>query len=325
VTVLVPARDEERDIDACLAAVAAQDYPRDRIEVVVVDGASKDATAARAESALTGAGFHRAEVIRNPAATTPSNLNVGLAAARGEVLCRVDARSRIPTDYVRRCVAVLAFRPDVVVVGGSQVAVASRPGALAAGIARALNNRWAMGLSRYRRGAASGPSDTVYLGAFRTAELRGAGGWDEGLPTNQDFELNRRLGRDRVVWFEAGLDVGYVPRSSLGELFGQYHRFGRWKVRYWRRTGDRPRPRQLALLVLPPLAGVAVAVALSRPAARPAVLAGAALIAGVVEVKGSRGPSSGPLARVVAVAAMAAVATGWNAGAWRELAGGRRG
>ena len=319
VTVLVPARNEAADLPACLAAVGAQDYPLDRIEVVLVDGASTDGTGPLAERLLAGAGYRRAVVVPNPAATTPSNLNAGLAVAEGEILCRVDARSRIPTDYVARCAEVLTTRADVVVTGGSQVALATRPGPVSAGIARALNNRWATGFARYRRGAASGPSDTVYLGAFRTADVRAAGGWDERFPTNQDFELNRRLGRRGLVWFEAGLDVGYVPRASVRELFAQYHRFGRWKVRYWRRTGDQPRPRQIALLAAPPLVAVLGVVALSQPASRLAALALAAVAAVVIEANGTRGPSSGPMARLVAVVAMGAVAVGWNAGTWHEV------
>ena len=126
----------------------------------------------------------------------------------GELLCRVDARSIIPPEYVRLCAEVLGSRPEVMVTGGAQVAIAVDDSARSVGIARALNNKYAMGGSRYRSGADSGPCDTVYLGAFRTAQLRSAGGWDEYFETNQDFELNRRLGRAGVVWFDSRLEVG---------------------------------------------------------------------------------------------------------------------
>ncbi len=169
----------------------------------MVDGGSTDDTAAVAKAALAGSDLHGWQVIANAAGTTPSNLNRGLAAASGAVLCRVDARCRVPVDYVSCCVEVLASRPEIAVTGGSQVAVARQTDSRSIGIARALNNRWGMGGSRYRRGAASGPADTVYLGAFRSADLRAAGGWDERYHTNQDFELNRRMARRGIVWFDA--------------------------------------------------------------------------------------------------------------------------
>ena len=316
VSVLIPTRNEARHIGACIAAIAAQDFPLDRLEVVVVDGCSLDGTADAAARALAGHGFARTEVIANPEGTTPSNLNAGLAAVRGTYVCRVDARSLVPPDYVRRCTAVLASRSEVVVVGGSQRAVPPHRGAVGVGIARALNNRWAMGFSRYRRGAPSGPSETVYLGAFRTADLRAAGGWSLDFPTNQDFELNRRLGRTGVVWFEAGLDVGYVPRESIGALFAQYRRFGRWKAWYWRRTGDGPQPRQLVVLGLPgPVLGVALLAVLRWPRRRVAVVValGTATL-GAVEAIGSDGPSAGTAGHGAAVVAMLATATGWLSG-----------
>ncbi|MFP5377826.1 MAG: glycosyltransferase [Acidimicrobiia bacterium] len=315
-SVLIPTRNEARHIEACVAAVAAQDFPLDRLEVVVVDGCSQDGTPEAAARALAGHGFARTEVVTNPEATTPSNLNAGLAAVRGTYVCRVDARSLVPPDYVRRCIAVLAARPEVVVVGGSQRALPPRRGAVGAGIARALNNRWAMGLSRYRRGAPSGPSDTVYLGAFRTADLRAVGGWRLDFPTNQDFELNRRLGRTGTVWFESGLEVGYVPRDSIGALFAQYRRFGRWKWRYWRTTGDRPRPRQMVLLASPLPVGAALLLAVRRGrAGGVATLAslGAAALA-AAEALGSDEPDAGPAGHAAGMVAMAAVGLGWLTG-----------
>jgi succinoglycan biosynthesis protein ExoA len=254
VSVVIPARNEERHIEKCLTHVAAQDYPLDRIEVLVVDGASTDRTAYLAKKAMDGVSFARAEVITNPQATTPSNLNRGLAEAAGEYLCRVDARSFIPPHYVRTCVEVLAKRPEVAVIGGAQVAIPPRPDGMGTGIARALNNRYAMGLSRYRSGGPSGPTDTVYLGAFRTDQLREAGGWDERFETNQDFELNRRMSDRGLVWFESSLRSGYLPRQSYRDLWRQYVRFGKAKVDYWRRTGDRPMPRQVVMLATPVLA-----------------------------------------------------------------------
>ena len=88
----------------------------------------------------------------------------------------------------------------------------------------------------------------MYLGAFRRADLLAVHGWDERMLSNQDFDLNRRLAADGVVWFDASLQSGYVPRSTFRDLWRQYVRFGRAKVIYWRTTGDRPQPRQRALL-----------------------------------------------------------------------------
>lgn len=316
VTVVVPARQEATDIEACLEAVAAQDYPADRLEVIVVDGASEDGTGEVARRALGRWGFAGSAVLVNPVATTSSNLNVGLAHASGEVLCRVDARTRIEPHHVRTCVDVLTHRADVAVTGGAQIALARDATARARGIARALNNRWSMGGSRYRRSTRAGPSDTVYLGAFRTLQLRRVGGWDERLVSNQDFDLNRRMAAMGIVWFEPTLRSGYLPRATFGELWRQYRRFGRAKVVYWRVTGTSPQPRQWALIGAP-LLGLVFAAVLMVVLPWPGRIAVAALAATClagIEGAGSDVPAGSPAAHALGMWAAVVVSVGWLTG-----------
>ncbi|MCU1353976.1 MAG: glycosyl transferase family 2, partial [Acidimicrobiales bacterium] len=285
VTVIIPALDEERDLAACLTKVAAQTYGADRIEVVVVDGCSKDATVAVAARALAAGGFASSVVLTNPARLTSSSLNVGLAAAQGEYVVRVDARSRITPGHVARAVDVLASRPEVGVVGGAQRAVARDHRVLSTGIARALNNRWTTGMSRYRRSARPGPADTVWMGSFRTADLHRLGGWDADVFVNEDFVLNEAYrASGATVWFDPALTATYLPRPDLTALARQYFRFGRSKAAVWS-TGHRPRPRQVALLAVPPL-GVAAATAIGRRHGWVTVAAATAATAVVVDAIG---------------------------------------
>jgi len=327
VTVLVPARNEEVDIATCLRAILAQDHPHDRMEIVVVDGGSLDHTADRARAVLA-AGDIDWRLVDNTAGTTPSNLNVGLGIASGDVICRIDARSIIPPEYVRLCVELLESRPDVAVTGGAQIAVPLDETSRSIGVARALNNRFVMGGSRYRAGAGSGSADTVYLGAFRTDRLRAAGGWDEVMLTNQDYELNRRLGRDGLVWFDARLRVDYRPRRTMGDLWSQYHRFGCWKVRYWRHSGDRPQARQWGRLLIA-LSGLsAILAVLGWPGnRRRRVLGFAAFGIGTllaVDHAGAETPEAHrPADRLYAMAAMCVIGTGWVLGVGHEFLVGR--
>jgi len=122
-----------------------------------------------------------------------------------------------------------------------------------------------------------------------------------------------------LVWFDARLRSGYMPRATLKELWQQYLRFGRWKVRYWRATGDRPVPRQRVALALPVLPLIAVAIlAVRRPAALMPFVAASAVGLAVVDTAGSgRGPSVAT--RGWAMAATVAVTGGWWVGVVREV------
>lgn len=316
VTVVIPVRDEASRLPGCLAALAAQDVPPELVEVLVVDGGSSDGTVDVARRLLAEQGWARVAVLHSAAGDRSSNLNCGLANAGSPVLVRVDARSRVPAHYLRRCVELLDSRPELAVVGGRQRAVAAGPRTVDTGVARALNNRWGMGLARYRGAGASGEADTVYLGAYRTSQLVAADGWRTDFNVNEDFDLNRRLARFGVVWFDRDLTVDYVPRSSLIGLARQYWAFGTGKARYWRLSGDRPRPRQLVILAAP-LFGSGVVVgtwAVAGGVAASAVVAVGALVAGLVEVLGSDGPSTGLAAHLAALAALACIAGAWLAG-----------
>lgn len=318
VTVIVPTRQEAADIEGCLVAIAAQDHPVNRLEVIVVDGCSTDGTADLARRALGRFGFGSTAVLSNDGATASSNLNRGLRHATGDIVCRVDARTRIEPHYVRTCVEVLTTRPDVAVVGGAQVAIARDAAARAVGIARALNNRWSMGGSPYRRATVSGPSDTVYLGAFRRADLLEVGGWDERLVSNQDFDLNQRMAQRGLVWFDASLRSGYLPRRTIPELNHQYLRFGRAKVMYWRTTGNRPNARQCLLIALPALSAPVGVAALLSPRTRFPAMAIAVAGVAALESSGSNTPEGGPAAHLWSAVAMLVIAGAWLSGVAQE-------
>ena len=322
VSVLIPALDEEADIAGCIEAIGAQDHALDRIELIVVDGCSTDRTREVAAAAASEIGLAGITILENPRRRTSTSLNAGLEAARGHYLVRVDARSRIPASYVRTCIDLLAADPAVGVVGGAQRPWPRSNGLVDRGIARALDNRLATGLSRYRRSVDSGPADTVWMGVFRTEELRALGGWDDSVALNEDFELNTRY-RDSglLVWFAGGLESGYLPRTDFRRLARQYYFFGRVKGTWWLR-GARPTPRQVGLMAVPAVAGLVWWRALRRLGPAGVLLAPAAYVA-LDLAGGSR--SATPGERLVASAAMAVYTTAWwlgvIAGAVGELVG----
>lgn len=188
--------------------------------------------------------------VSNPDGSRSGGLNRAAAAATESVLCRLDARTQPPVDYVERCVVALRD-PAVGVVGGVQRPVAGDRSIIARGIARALANPYAVGAPSYRVGARSGPVDTVYLGAFRREELLHLGGFDEALEANEDFELAVRYRRTgAMIWLDHQIVHDYEARVTLAEVIEQYRAFGRAKVLFWRRTGTWPNVRQSAAILL---------------------------------------------------------------------------
>ena len=318
-SVLIPALEEEADIAECLRHVATQDVGAAALEVIVADACSHDRTVEVASAAAAELGFGRFVIVTNPQRRTAAGLNAALLAATTPIVVRVDARSRIPRDYVTRTRAVLADRPEVGVVGGAQVPVDRGGGPIAAGIARALSNGVTTGFSRYRRASSSGPSDTVWMGVFRADELRSLGGWNEAIALNEDFELNERYrSNGQQVWFDAALRSRYVPRPDLRALAQQYFRFGRVKGTWWAR-GRRVSARHAALVLAPPALGIAVLAGARRHPVATAVIVAAGT--GSVDHVGNRGKPATPAIRCAAVAATATFATSWWVGVVAGWAG----
>ena len=69
----------------------------------------------------------RVRLLDNPARVIPAALNVGLAAATGPIVARIDGHARVNVDYLRRGVAALTARPDLAGIGGRRIGVALNP------------------------------------------------------------------------------------------------------------------------------------------------------------------------------------------------------
>src|SRR5436853_2465195 len=106
VSIIVPCRNEERFIRACLDSMIGTDYPKDRLEVLVVDGISEDGTRAIIESYSKRNPFIR--LLVNPWKITPVALNLGITNAKGDVIIWMSAHNRYENDYVSRSVLCLS-------------------------------------------------------------------------------------------------------------------------------------------------------------------------------------------------------------------------
>jgi glycosyltransferase involved in cell wall biosynthesis len=251
VTVILPIRNEARRIRDCLRAVLAQDYPADRWEALIVDGCSTDGT--RAIVAELAAGDGRLRLLDNPAGIAPTAMNVGVAAARGEIIVRVDGHTVIAPDYVRQCVAALE-RTGAVNAGGPMRPAAA--GYWGRAVALATCSPFGVGGGAFHDATIERDDvDTVYLGAFRRAALLAVGGYDEELVRNQDDELNYRLraAGGRIALTPA-IRSTYEPRGSLAALWRQYWQYGFWKARVVQKHPASLQPRHAA----PPLFALAV-------------------------------------------------------------------
>jgi glycosyltransferase involved in cell wall biosynthesis len=258
VTVLMPIRNEGAFIERSLGSVLAQDYPADRMEVLVADGMSTDCTRDVVERVARA--DRRVRLIDNPEGIVATGLNRAMRVARGDVIVRVDGHCEIAPEYVRRCVTYLADG-RVQGVGGPLDTIGQTP--VAAAIAAAMSSRFGVGGSAFRtvRGR-SILTDTVAFPGYSRAVMERAGPFDEELVRNQDDEYNYRLRKlGAKILLASDVRARYYSRSSFRSLWRQYLQYGYWKVRVMQKHPRQMQPRHFvpATFVLGALGGVIAA------------------------------------------------------------------
>ena len=228
VTLAVPCFNEERYIEAFLDDVFEQDYPASSIEVLIGDGMSTD----RTREILARVADKRPGVVRvidNPRRLQAPGLNAMIAAAKGDVIVRLDVHARYAKDFVRQCVEVLKE------TGAQNVGGPARPAAenwFQKAVCAALESKLGVGNSAFRTLDAEGWVETVFPGAFPRGVFDVVGGFDPNAITNEDAELNQRIheagGR---VYLSQRIVVHYFPRDSYRGLAKQYFNYGKGRAR----------------------------------------------------------------------------------------------
>jgi succinoglycan biosynthesis protein ExoA len=236
-SIVMPVRNEERHIGDVLAQLESQNYPRDRFEILVVDGNSTDGTVAIVE------GFARlaavsVKMLQNPAQLSSAGRNIGARNSRGEFVIYVDGHCRIPNasmlrdhiDLFEKTGADCLCRPQPLTMPGNtnfqNVVANTRATALGHGLDSTVYTADWEGLVNPSSSGAS----------YRRSVFDRIGYYDESFDACEDVEFNFRV-------FEAGLPsylsprlkILYQPRRTLSSLWQQMMRYGRGRYRLMRK------------------------------------------------------------------------------------------
>ncbi|WP_062078059.1 glycosyltransferase family 2 protein [Demequina globuliformis] len=250
VSVVVPVLNEAAHLASAVEAILHNGYDGE-MQVVLAVGPSDDGTE---QVAAHLADDPRVVVVPNPSGKTPDGLNAAIAAARHDLIVRMDGHAQMPRGYV--ALAVDALRETGAAnVGGRMVPTATEPFARA--VAVAMSSVWGLGGAGHRQGGTAGRAESVYLGAFRREALEDVGMYDSHYVRAQDWELNYRLREaGYLVWFVPQMQVPYTPRSTWKALARQFYLTGQWRREVITRHPDTRSARYLAA----PVVAVAVIV-----------------------------------------------------------------
>ncbi|MBS3766126.1 glycosyltransferase family 2 protein [Candidatus Bipolaricaulota bacterium] len=236
VSVLVPIRNEEDHIAKCLDSILENDYPHDKVEILVIDGRSDDRSREIVKE-YEEMDTPEVRLLDNPERIVPTAMNIGLENATGEVIIRVDGHSFVDEDFISTSVGTLLDHDEVDVVGGPvRPALRESSTYIQKAISIALSSPLASGSPRFS--GKSGYVTTVSFGAYWARVFDEIGGFDERFVRTQDYELNYRLvNSGGKIYMNPEITSYYYPRRSFVSLWKQYFQFGFWKTKVMKKCG----------------------------------------------------------------------------------------
>ena len=209
ISILIPARNEERVIWRILARITELTYPKQKLEVIVIDDASTDLTGVIAEKFAEGNSYmhviHRC--IGKGGIGKPAALNHGFQHSSGELIFCFDADYYPQKDILEKLVECFQD-PKVAAVQGRVIVLNEEHN-----LVTKLVTLERIGGYRVDQFARDNlkliPQFGGTVGGFRRTFLESVGGWDNGILA-EDTDLTFKV-------YQAGLKVRYINDAECYE------------------------------------------------------------------------------------------------------------
>ena len=231
ISIIIPCRNEEGFIGKCLETVLEQDYPKENMEVLVIDGMSEDKTRETIEKSKIKNQKLNIRLLDNPKKFTPFALNIGIKEAKGDIIIRMDAHAGYEKDYVSRCVKYSKeYSADN--VGGIMKTLPRGNTIASKAIALVLSHPFGVGGSTFRKGSKKVvETDTVFGGCYKREVFGKIGFFNENLVRSQDMEFNIRLKKaGGKIILAPDIVCYYYPKDNLRDFLKHNFQDGVWAI-----------------------------------------------------------------------------------------------
>jgi len=229
VSIIIPTRNEESFIDNCLKSVLINDYCMDYIEILILDGMSRDHTLEIVNSYISE--YPNIKVISNSGKIYPCAINLGVKKSKGDVILILGAHATYKSDYISKCVKYL-IELDADNVGGVLKTVGLNTSIIGKAITIVLTSPFGVGNSTFRTGSDKIVEvDTVFGGCYKRNVFDRIGFFNENLISSSDMDFNTRLKKSGgKIYLVPEIIVTYYTRSAFMKFFINNIRNGYWAI-----------------------------------------------------------------------------------------------
>lgn len=240
ITIILPCRDEEECIERCLDSIIANEFPKERLEILVLDGMSEDLTREIVAGYVDK--FDFIKMLDNPGRTQQIASNLAMKYANGDLIIRMDAHCTYAKNYISQCVHYLT-ETGADCVGGRLVTKPREETLRGKAIAVGMSEPFGVGPSRFRVTGETENKipiwvDTVPFGCYRREVFDKVGLYREDIPFSEDMEFHKRMREKGCrILFVPTIISHYYARSSLGPFLRHTLRNGVWAILPTKFTG----------------------------------------------------------------------------------------
>lgn len=247
ISVIMPIRNEAAFIERAIQSILQNDYPHDKIEILVADGMSDDDTRNIVQKLAQK--DNRIILIDNPKKIVPTAMNLAIKQAKGDLFIRLDGHAEVYPDFIKSSVECLKQHPDAWVVGGPTETISH--GYRGKAIAAALTSPIGAGNAKYRLANYQGWVDTLLYGIHHKWIVDKIGLFDEQLVRNQDDDFTFRIHlAGGKIWLSKSIRSKYFARQNFSNLWRQYFQYGFWRIRTLQKHKKVSSFRQMVPLLL---------------------------------------------------------------------------
>lgn len=228
ISVVIVAYNEEQTLPKLLEDIVNQDYPHEKIEVLLIDSMSRDNTLAIMEDfAKTAGDFNRVVVLKNENKTLPYGCNVALDNYIGDAVVRIDAHASVPADFITKNVRLLEEGENV--CGGRRPNIIDEDTPWKQTLLISEQSMFGSGVASYRNSERKRYVSSIFHGMYRREVYNKVGHYNTLLTRTEDNDMSQRI-------TAAGFKICYDPsiisyqhtRNSLDRMLRQKYLNGYW-------------------------------------------------------------------------------------------------
>ena len=225
VAIVIPTLNEERFISRCLNSIIKQTYEFEKMDVMIIDGGSKDNT--KDIVAEYQKSHQNIRFIENKKKIQSVAFNIGIKNSTAPYIIRLDAHAEYDSEYISLCIENLKQDEKRGNVGGRCNILPFNQSLWAQTNAILNHSRFGIGGAAFRVSNEAHNTDSVPFGAFPRKIIEKIGGMREDLPRGEDNEYNSRIRKAGYkIFFDPNIISSYFARPTLGASCKQMYANG---------------------------------------------------------------------------------------------------